>query len=269
MSTVTVTAAPPAIQMNDVTAVSLKNPGMTVLEDVNWSVAPGEFWVVAAPQHSGKTDFLMTVGSIVAPAKGSYRFLGEEMPIFEEPRLPHRLKLGFVFDGGQLFGRLTVAENIALPLRYHEHMPPPEIEARVKMLLEVTELTPLASNTPGNLGRSWQQRAGLARALALQPEVLLLDSPLTGLDLPHQTWWLRFLDELSHGHNCMGGKPITLVATADDLRPWRQHATHVACLAGRKFVPVGDWRAVEDSKVEIVRQLLPRTSVAIDPKGRI
>ena len=269
MRATTANATIPAIEMQDVTVVSLKDPGATVLQNVNWKVAPGEFWVVAAPQHSGKSDFLMTVGSIMAPATGCYRFLGEEMPIFEEPRLQHRLKLGFVFDGGQLFGRLTVAENIALPLRYHGRLSPLEIEARVKMLLELTELAPLASNTPGNLGRSWQQRAGLARAIALQPEVLLLDSPLTGLDLPHQTWWLGFLDQLSRGHNCTGGNPITLIITADDLRPWRQHATQVACLAGKKFVPVGDWRAVEDSKIEIVGQLFPRTGVAVDPGARI
>src|SRR5436190_13127250 len=104
----------------------------------------------------------MAVGGLSSPARGEYSFLGEPMPIFEEPRLAHRLKLGFVFDGGQLLGQLTVAENIALPLRYHGSLSGDQIELRVRELLEITELIPWANRTPANVGRSWRQRAGLA-----------------------------------------------------------------------------------------------------------
>ena len=246
----------PVIEMRDVTVGSLKNPTANVAEGVNWKVSAGEFWVVGSPQHSGKTDFLMAAGGLSAPSGGEYYFLGERMPIFEELRLAHRLKLGFVFDGGQLLGQLTVAENIALPLRYHGHLSSNEIELRVGELLEMTELGPWANNTPANVGRSWQQRAGLARALALQPEVLLLDSPLTGLDVRHTAWWLGLLDKLSRGVSEAGGKPVTLVVTADDLRPWRRHAGRVACLSERRLIVLGDWRAAENSKERVVQELL-------------
>src|SRR5206468_1523503 len=103
--------------------------------------------------------------------RGTYRFFGEAMPIFEDARLPQRLRLGFVFDGGQLFSQLTVAENIALPLRYHPGLTAAQTEERVKTLLEQTELTPWADSTPATLGRNWRKRAGLARSLALQPGV--------------------------------------------------------------------------------------------------
>lgn len=249
-------AGPPAIEMRGVRIGTLRNPEVTVAEDVNWTVGAGEFWVVGAPQHSGKTDFLMTVGGLTTPTAGQYYFLGEEMPIFEEQRLRHRLKLGFVFDGGQLFGQLTAAENIALPLRYHRGLSSSEIEARVQMLTELTELGPWASNPPATMGRSWQQRTGLARALALRPEVLLVDSPLTGLDARHSDWWLNFLDGLHQGHPCMDGKPITLIVTADDLRPWRKPATHVACLMNKQLLTLGDWSSVESSEAEVVKDLL-------------
>ena len=246
----------PALIMRGLAVASMKNPNIIVARDLNWTVLPGEFWVVGAPQHSGKSDFLMTAGGIMSPAEGELSLLGEPMPIFEEARLAHRLKLGFVFDGGQLLGSLTVAENIALPLRYHSRLPAEALAARVQELLEVTELTPWADLTPINVARSWQQRAGLARALALSPEVLLLDSPLTGLDMRHTAWWLDFLSALARGHHSLAGKPLTLVATADDLRPWRQHADHVACLGGNRLLVVGDWAAAEGCREPVVQELL-------------
>ena len=248
---------PPALQMRGVAVGSAREAGVAVVAEVDWTVMAGEFWVVGAPQLSGKSDFLMMAGGLTAPIRGEYFFLGERMPIFEEARLGHRLKLGLVFDGGRLISQLTVAENIALPLRYHGNPAPAEAESRVTELLELTGLTPWAHHTSGELGRSWQQRVGLARALGLQPEVLLLDSPLTGLDLRHMIWWLDFLDQLSRGHSFLAGRPVTLVATADDLRPWRRHANRVAYLAARRLRVLGDWRAAEDCEEAVVRELLP------------
>ncbi len=246
----------PALDLRGLGVASMRNPNLTVVREVNWTVRPGEFWVVGAPQHSGKSDFLMTLGGIMSPAEGEFSFLGEAMPIFEESRMAHRLKLGFVFDGGQLLGSLTVAENIALPLRYHSRLAAAEIETRVNALLELTELTPWANHTPVNVARSWQQRAGLARALALTPEVLLLDSPLTGLDVRHTSWWLNFLTALSQGHPLLEGKPLTIVASADDLRPWRHCANRVACLRQRQLAVLGDWAAVAASNESVVKDLL-------------
>lgn len=256
MSEATTTTLTPALDLRGLGVASMRNPNLTVVREVNWTVQPGEFWVVGAPQHSGKSDFLMTLGGIMSPAEGEFSFLGEAMPIFEESRMAHRLKLGFVFDGGQLLGSLTVAENIALPLRYHSRLAAAEIEARVNSLLELTELAPWANLTPVNVARSWQQRAGLARALALAPEVLLLDSPLTGLDVRHTTWWLNFLAALSQGHPLLEGKPLTIVASADDLRPWRHCANRVACLRQRQLVVLGDWAAVAASGESVVKDLL-------------
>jgi phospholipid/cholesterol/gamma-HCH transport system ATP-binding protein len=247
---------PPVLELRQVEVRALKNANVTVAREIDWTVAPGDFWVVGAPQHSGKTDFLMTLGGLMAPAAGELIFLGERMPIFDEARLTHRLKLGLVFDGGQLLGSLTIAENIALPLRYHTRRSEAEITHRVTSLLELTELTSWANVTPVNVARNWQQRAGLARALALPPEVLLLDSPLTGQDPRHKLWWLHILDALADGHPLCDQKPLTLVVTADDLRPWQGHARQVACLSQRRLRVLGDWASAMDGNDPIVREML-------------
>jgi ABC-type transporter Mla maintaining outer membrane lipid asymmetry ATPase subunit MlaF len=247
---------PPVLEMYQLEVRALKNPNVTVARDVNWTVVPGEFWVIGAPQHSGKTDFLLTAGGLMGAAAGELKFLGATLPIFDEARLAHRLKMGLVFDGGQLLGSLTIAENVALPLRYHARLPEAEITARVTALLTATELLPWANVTPVNVARNWQQRAGLARALALQPEVLLLDSPLTGLDARHENWWLHFLDELSHGHELGEHQPITLIVTADDLQPWQRHARQVACLSQRQLLVLGDWGAAAASTESVVQELM-------------
>jgi phospholipid/cholesterol/gamma-HCH transport system ATP-binding protein len=244
------------IEMNAVAAGSMRAPDATVAEDVNWRVAAGDYWVVAGLHGSGKSDFLMMTAGLAAPARGSYRLFGEAMPIFGDDRLATRLRLGLVFDGGQLFNHLTLAENVALPLRYHRNLTPAQAEAAVQAMLELTELAPWAGSTPGAIGRNWQRRAGLARALMLHPEVLLLDNPLTGLDLRHTNWWLNFLDQLSAGRTLPEGRPMTLVVTAEDLRPWRGRARQFAVLKGRQFVVFGSRDELEQTTDPLVQEML-------------
>ena len=242
--------------MTDVAVGTLRDPDRTVAEGINWTVNAGDYWVVAGLHGSGKSDFLMLTGGLMAPRLGQYRFFGEEMPIFEEGRLNERLRLGLVFESGQLFNHLTVAENVGLPLRYHHNLGRSEAAAAVNELLEYTELMPWAESTPSTLGRSWQKRAGLAQALALKPEVLLVDNPLAGLDPRHVHWWLGFLDQLSKGHRLRQGAPVTLVVTTADFHPWKSHARQFAILRNRRFAVLGVWAQLEAASEELVRELL-------------
>ncbi|MFO1476516.1 MAG: ATP-binding cassette domain-containing protein [Verrucomicrobiota bacterium] len=259
----------PVIKMRAVGAASLSDPEKIQVSGVDWTVAQGDFWVLGGPQGSGKSDFLGMIGGLTAPAGGDYYFLGEAMPIFDEERLAQRLKLGLVFDGGRLFNHLTVFENVALPLRYHHNLGPGEAEPEVRRMLELTGLTSWADSTPGAMPRNWQQRAGLARALMLRPEVLLLDNPLTGLDLRHRAWWLEFLGQLWRGHPSLGGKPATLIATADDLRPWRNLARHFAVLSGGRFRTLGSWAQAEAVDDPAVHELVAMSPVTVGAGGQI
>jgi len=244
------------IEMRGVAMGAIADPDFLVLKDVNWTVASGDFWVVGAPQNSGKSDFLMTTAGLMPPVGGSYKFFGSPTRIFDESRLADRLRVGFIFEQSELFHYLTVAENVALPLRYHHNLPVDEAMAAIDDLLGLTELRPVADVRPPDLAQSWQKRAGLARALALCPDILLADNPLGALDSRHCHWFRRFLDELSLGHKWCRNKPLTIVVTTDDFRHWRGGRFQFALLKEKSFVPLGSWNQVLASEEPLVKELL-------------
>jgi ABC-type transporter Mla maintaining outer membrane lipid asymmetry ATPase subunit MlaF len=231
---------------------------------VDWSVAAGDFWVIAGQQYSGKSDLLLHAAGLMTPTRGTCRVFGCDTGAFNEAQLAERLRVGFVFTGGKLFNQLTVAENVALPLRYQENLTAEAAADAVGELLDWLELTPFADATPTNLAASWRQRAALARALALKPELLLLDNPLTGLGVRHRQWLLSFLDELGRGHAWLAGRPMTLVVATDDLRPWRAEHRKFALLANRKFIPLGGWRDLEAAPGPHLKELLAEPAANIN-----
>jgi putative ABC transport system ATP-binding protein len=255
MSAPPATQISPVVEMRGVAVTSIRDLNAVAVEEVDWTVAAGDFWVIGGLHGSGKSDLLMLAGGMAVPARGAYFFHGREMPIFGDEHLAERLRVGYVFEGGQLFNHLTVAENVALPLRYHKNLADAEADTRVRRMLELTGLPPWADSTPGAITRNWRKRAGLARALILQPDVLLLDNPLGGLDSRHRNWWVNFLGELSHGCELTEGKPVTLVVTADDFRPWRNCARQFAVLKNKRLVVLGNWEQVEAAGDELVREL--------------
>jgi ABC-type transporter Mla maintaining outer membrane lipid asymmetry ATPase subunit MlaF len=246
----------PAIEMRGVNVAAMRDASFIVVEDVDWLVAAGEFWVIAGQEHSGKSDLLMLAAGLMPAAGGSCKLFGRETKDFGEAELAERLRVGFVFQDGQLFNQLTIAENVALPLRYQKNFTAAEAAGEVQALLEWLELTPLADVTPANVAANWRQRAALARALILRPEILLLDNPLAGLGARHRQWWLRFLDWLARGHEQFGGQPMTIVATTDDLRPWQGARRKFALLHDKKLISLGGWNEVETGNDLIVKELL-------------
>jgi ABC-type transporter Mla maintaining outer membrane lipid asymmetry ATPase subunit MlaF len=241
--------------MSDVAVAPMRDQSRVVLREINWTVLPQQYWVVAGLQGSGKSDFLSMTAGLMGPAAGRYLLFGEEMPIFDEPRLKTRLRLGLVFETGQLFNHLTVSDNVALPIRYHNNLTRADAMPQVQQVLEALELEPWADSTPGAIGRPWQKRVGLARALTLHPEVLLVDSPLTGLDLRHSGWWLGFLEQLSKGHALLGGRPVTLVVTTADVRPWRNRNARFAIIRDERLHVLGEWEKLEAQRDALAREL--------------
>jgi ABC-type transporter Mla maintaining outer membrane lipid asymmetry ATPase subunit MlaF len=239
-----------AFEMIGVDVVSLRHPETVVLHDVNWIVREGEYWAVGGLLGTGKSDLLATLAGLMPVGQGTYRIYGQEVAVgYEQVLRESRLKVGMVFDGGRLLNHLSVIENVALPLQYHENLGVAACRDRAASLLEMVGLGDYTGRMPGTINRRLQQRAGLARALALKPRVLLLDNPVSGLDPREALWWLNFLDQLSRDGT-------TIVVAADDLRALQGRAGQFAVLKDRRFIPLGSREQLTSHSEPLLRELL-------------
>ena len=154
-----------------------------VLNGVNLTVHRGETMVVMGGSGSGKSTLLRTMIGSLQPNGGSIKLLGQELSALDEDGLNElRKKFGILFQSGALFNSMTVAENVALPLREHTLLDHNIIEIQVKIKLELVGLREHANKFPAQISGGMKKRAGLARALALDPQVLFYDEPSAGLD---------------------------------------------------------------------------------------
>src|ERR1043166_7930179 len=145
-----------------------------VVQDVNWTLNAGDFWVIAGPPGSGKSDLLSTAAGLQKPLAGNHLLFGQDIRQMDEQELvAQRLKVGVVFgNGGRLFPQLTIAENLALPICYHKECAAEQAAPEVNKALELCGLAHIATRRSGEVTRNLHPRIGLARALALNPEYL-------------------------------------------------------------------------------------------------
>ncbi|MBU6276802.1 MAG: ABC transporter ATP-binding protein [Planctomycetes bacterium] len=199
---------------------------VTVLRDISVAIAPGETLVILGESGCGKTVLLKCLIGLIRPSSGEVRFEGRSLARHSERSLASlRTKYGFVFQGAALFDSLSIADNIAFPLREHTRLAEAEIAAIVDQLLAEVGLPPqVRSRKPMELSGGMRKRAGLARALALDPPVVLYDEPTTGLD-PIMT---DVIGELILKVRARGG--VTSVVVTHDMHTARKVADRIVML---------------------------------------
>jgi phospholipid/cholesterol/gamma-HCH transport system ATP-binding protein len=157
--------------------------GNAVLKGIDLRLNAGETIAILGRSGIGNSVFLKLIIGLLQPDSGSIRVIGTEIPGLAVHRLNEiRKKIGFLFQHAALYDSLTVGENVAFPLRRHTRMPPAMLGERVRELLASVRMEKDIATLPSEISGGMQKRVGLARALALEPDVLLLDEPTAGLD---------------------------------------------------------------------------------------
>ena len=155
----------------------------TILQGIDMDVQPGEIRVILGGSGSGKSTLLKHMIGMIRPAGGQVCLLGRDIGgVDEEEREQLLRRIGVLFQGSALLNALTVHENVALPLRQDPNLPSDVIDEIVRIKLALVELPHAGSLYPSELSGGMKKRAGLARAMALDPEVLFCDEPSAGLD---------------------------------------------------------------------------------------
>ncbi len=174
-------AAPPLLRVD---RLAVRFGSQRVLRDISLDLAAGETLAVIGESGCGKTVLLKSMIGLIRPSGGEVLFEGRSLARMNDRQLAHlRTRYGFVFQGAALFDSLTIADNIAFPLREHTRIPLAEIREIVAALVDEVGLPrSVLAKKPVELSGGMRKRAGLARALALDPTLVLYDEPTTGLD---------------------------------------------------------------------------------------
>lgn len=177
------TAVPPEGPMISLRDLRVSYSGREILHGINFDVQRGETLVILGGSGSGKSTLLRTLVGLEKPSSGEIWINGQNFTtISERARNEIRKRLGMSFQSGALFGSMTVGENVALPLREHTKLEDPTIEIMVRLKLDQVGLTGFENFMPSQLSGGMKKRAAVARALAMDPEILFFDEPSAGLD---------------------------------------------------------------------------------------
>lgn len=226
-----------------------------VLNGMSLSVSRGETLAVLGRSGTGKSVLLRILIGLETPDSGSVRINGQEIAGLNLDRMGEvRKKMGFLFQHAALYDSLTVAENVAFPLQHHRReMSRSERNDRVKQLLAEVGMEGNLKKMPSDISGGMQKRVGLARALALGPEILLLDEPTAGLD-PISS---GEIDELIL--RLQRERQMASIVVTHDLHSARTIANRLALLDQGNVVIEGAYEDLQHSDIEFVKQFLKQS----------
>jgi len=242
--------------------------GKTILDGINLDITAGEIMVIMGGTGSGKSTLLRhLIGSLV-PDEGEVWLFGENLNELDDEGLNElRKKFGILFQSGALFQSMTVAENVALPLQEHTTLDQVIIDLQVKIKLELVGLREHADKYPAQISGGMKKRAGLARALSLDPSILFYDEPSAGLDPVTSAGIDRLIMDLS---SKLG---VTSVVVTHEMDSAFRIADRMAMLDKGKMLRVEDRSYFEKLRVTLgdlpLDEALIRQFVRGDDEGPI
>lgn len=233
-------------------SIELRNVGLAfgrerLFEGVNLTVARGERLVLIGPSGQGKSLILKLMAGIVVPTEGSVLIDGRDMHALDKSeRFLLMRKMGMLFQKNALFDSLTVGDNIAFPLRETTSLSEVEIQSKVTHFLEAVGLGHALALYPDEISGGMQKRVGIARALALNPEIILYDDPTAGLDPITSRKIADLILDLQKKSNS------TVVAITNDMGRAYQLASRIGMVVDRNVLITGsvaETRAHSDPRV--------------------
>jgi phospholipid/cholesterol/gamma-HCH transport system ATP-binding protein len=223
----------------------------TILEDVTCDIPKGKVTLMLGPSGTGKSVFLKHLMGLLKPDRGEIWIDGQNLPDLGHRDLYRiRRKFGVLFQDGALFGSMNVYDNVAFPLREHTRMSERQIRDIVAEKLSMVGLIGAEKKLPGEISGGMKKRAGLARALVLDPEIVLFDEPDSGLD-PVRT---AFLNELIIDLNRKLGP--TMVVVTHDIATAGRVSDYIGMLYLRNLIQFGTRDEMFASEIPAVKQFL-------------
>lgn len=228
----------------------------TILEDITMDIPKGAITIVLGPSGTGKSVFLKHLIGLLRPDRGEIWVGDANLPTLGEKELYEvRKRFGVLFQDGALFGSMTIFDNTAFPLREHTRKSEEEIRQIVMEKLDMVGLVGAEKKLPNEISGGMRKRAGLARALVLEPEIILFDEPDSGLD-PVRT---SFLNELVLDLKAELGS--TMLIVTHHIPSARQVADYIGLLFRRNLVAFGTKEEMFSRDDPVVKQFLSGATV--------
>jgi phospholipid/cholesterol/gamma-HCH transport system ATP-binding protein len=222
-----------------------------VLNGLSLRIEPGTTVSVLGRSGTGKSVLLKLLIGLQEPEKGSVQIHGEEITKLPPKQLNQvRKRVGFLFQQAALYDSMSVAENVAFPLTRHTSMPASELQEKVRELLAGVGMDKELEKLPSQLSGGMQKRVGLARALALDPDVLLFDEPTSGLDPITSSEIANLIADLKQR------RKVTAIVVTHDLRSARHFSDRFVMLHEGRLVADGTYEDLQKSGDKTVARFL-------------
>jgi len=222
-----------------------------IYEDISLNVEKGKLTAIMGPSGIGKTTLLKLIGAQLTPDSGSVLFQGTDVHAISRTKLYDlRRKISMLFQSGALFTNMSVFDNVAFPLREHTQLDEDIIHTIVMLKLEAVGLRGAAFLKPSELSGGMARRAALARAIALDPELIMYDEPFAGQDPISMGVLVKLIKALSKALN------LTSIVVTHDVTEVLSIADYAYILANKRIIGEGTPEQIRQSDSELVQQFL-------------